>query len=307
VSAYREELEREEQTLRRLMKTPPEGSAATINAAAAKLRSTAEQVKPLRAQVFNEEAHRAAARRAGRRELEQKEREKAEERKRREPARKATRRMLQFAHPELRGATLNSTRLSIEEGEELLALVEERLAGSLSAKKEKRYRRLVGVLAGDPDLFERKRTEQEAEERQAAEAKRARLDAMPLRRYEGKGGAYLPAYLHSWLLGRAEGSLSVVDLGLLGTLLLAFEHGVSPFYGSEVLADGAIVLDAGGPFQLVAQANPAGELGAGRVREAADYLARNGWLQLETVESRVRLRPGERARKLLDEATAAVT
>jgi hypothetical protein len=52
------------------------------------------------------------------------------------------------------GRALRSANLTEDEGAELLALVQERFEGRMSARKERRYQRLVGVLAGDPDLFE---------------------------------------------------------------------------------------------------------------------------------------------------------
>jgi hypothetical protein len=48
-------------------------------------------------------------------------------------------------------------------------------------------------------------------------------------------------------------------------------------------------------------------LGAARVLEAVEFLKRNDWLELDMSEGRTRVRLGERARRQLEEATAAVT
>lgn len=129
---------------------------------------------------------------------------------------------------------------------------------------------------------------------------------MPLRRYEGKGGVYLPAYMHSWLMKPGGDGLNIADLGILAAILFAFEHGEPPFYKSEMI-DGEIVLDAAAKYQLLAYLNPEGELGPGRVWEAVRYFADNRWLEIDTAEGRNRIRLGERALKLLEEATVAVT
>jgi hypothetical protein len=132
---------------------------------------------------------------------------------------------------------------------------------------------------------------------------RARIEAMPLRRFEGKDGVYLPAHLHGWLMNAGEGS--VIDVGVLA-VLFALEHADAPFAGGEVV-NGAITLDAAHGFALLPGLNPHGEFGEQRVRESVAYLARNRWLETETVQGRTSIRRGERARKLTQEATAAVS
>ena len=312
MASAQEQLKAEEGKLRKLAAWRPRGPVAEIEAQTEKLRATAENVELLRAElappkppVTEPLASARLAALAGRRQFEAEQKAKAVERKRREPARKAARKLLAFAHAELAGASLNVERLREAEGVELLALVEERYDGELSGRKLKRYERLVGTLAGEPALFERKRKEAEADAAEALEAERARLEAMPVRRYEGKGGIYLPAFLHSWLMGSAEG-LNVTDLGVLAAILFGIEHGRSPFHRSHV-TDGAIVLDAGAGYQLLTCLNPDLELGAGRVLEAVEYLRRNDWLEIDRSDGRTRIRLGERARRQLAEAASAVT
>jgi hypothetical protein len=53
--------------------------------------------------------------------------------------------------------------------------------------------------------------------------------------------------------------------------------------------------------------NPDQGLGAGRVPEAVDFLNRNRWIELDRSDGRTRILLGERARRQLEEATAAVT
>lgn len=306
MSSVREELAAEEKKLARLLKAPmPDGSRA--RAATDALRSTAESVRRLRLRAGMEPTareHMSAL--AARRRVEDEQRAKRKESAKREPARKAAKRLLAFAHPELVGARLDASRLSIKQGEELLELVEQRRAGELSGRKQKRYEGLVGTLAGEPALFERKRKEAESTAAEADALERARVEAMPLRRFEGRGGVYLPAYLFSWLMTPTSDGLNVTDVGILAAILFGLEHGRSPFLNSEVDA-GAITLDGSAKYQLLPYLNPEGELSASRVSEAVRYLADSRWLELETAAGRTRIRPGERARRELEEATLAVT
>jgi hypothetical protein len=68
------------------------------------------------------------------------------------------------------------------------------------------------------------RAEQEAEKRRTAEAERARLDVQPLRRFEGNGAAFLPAYLFDWLTDTEPESFNVTDLAVLAILMMALEQ-----------------------------------------------------------------------------------
>jgi hypothetical protein len=180
-----------------------------------------------------------------------------------------------------------------------------RTDGPLSAGKERRYERPVGTLAGEPGVFERKRQEREQAERETEAAERARLASMPVRTYAGKGGAFLPGYLLSWLLDEEDDSLNVTDVGVLATFLLTLEHGRSPFARSEVV-DGRIVLDNATGFAFLPCANPNADLGERRVRDSVRYLAGNDWLDIgRTSDGRTSIGCGERARKLIEEATAA--
>jgi hypothetical protein len=103
-----------------------------------------------------------------------------------------------------------------------------------------------------------------------------------------------------------DGSTSITDLGIPAVIVLALEQGRSPFARSEVVDD-AIVLDAGLGFNFLPCMNPRGELGEPRVRDAVAFLAGNDWLEVGTVNGRPSVTLGQRARKLLEEATAGVT
>ena len=97
-----------------------------------------------------------------------------------------------------------------------------------------------------------------------------------------------------------------MDIGVLATVLFALEHGQAPFFKSEIV-DGEIVLDPAAGCQLLPALNPHGELSALQVRDAINYHAGNGWFEVTTVEGRTRIRRGERARKLLEQATLGGT
>jgi hypothetical protein len=311
VASVQEELAAEEKTLRKLLRWTPRGPRAEVEARLAELDEAAGRVERLRSQIApppppapppseplpSEQLSALAARR----EAERERKAKDERRKAQDPARKAIGRIRDFAHAELIGSSLDVSRLSEAEGLELLALTGERFEGELSKRKERRYRALVGTLAGDVDLFERKRKEAEAAGAEARALERARLEAMPLRRYEGKGAAYLPSYLFSWLLRPGSEGLNVTDLGVLAALLFAFEHEQSPFRGSRFEA-GSIILAAGDSYQLLPCA--AGELSSGATWESVRYLEGNRFLELDTTtDGRTRLRLGERARALLEGTT----
>jgi hypothetical protein len=308
VPTLRDELRAEEAKLARMVKTKPSGPAAKIRAMTAELHATADRVKHLRMQHVKEAhegAYRVAELRTAMKEQIQREREKEIHRKAMEPARRAVGLVRGYAHRELTGRSIRVENLTPEQGVELLELVEERIEHGLTGRKLRRYEALVGGLVDDVGAFERARRERETQERQEAEQAKARLDAMPLRRFEGKGGAYLPAYLFDWLAGTEEGSMSVADIGILGAVMLALEQGRSPFARSEV-RDGVIVLDPATPFAFLPYMNPGGELGEPRVRDAVAFLAANDWLEVGTVNGRPSVALGDR-RKLLGEATAPVT
>jgi hypothetical protein len=85
-----------------------------------------------------------------------------------------------FNHHELQGAVLAADRLTDEQGAELRRLLGRRLAVAygnegaepLTAEEQGRYEEIVGVAAGDPNLFQRKREEARAREeaREVAES-----------------------------------------------------------------------------------------------------------------------------------------
>jgi hypothetical protein len=297
---YQEQLAREEAKLARMIRTEPTGPAEKVNAATRALRATAARVRELRAKAEPSAEVRMAGM-AARRRMEDEQKTRAAERAKREPARKAAKLVASFAHPELRGLTLTPSRLSDGEGEDLLALVTDRCEGDLSGRRENRYRRLAGRLAGDEQAFDQARKEQAT----ADTAERARLDSLPVRCYRGKGGAFLPGFLLGWLLDSEPGSFSVIDAGVLATFVLAVEQGATPFARSTV-EGGRIVLDTATGFAFRPGMNPDGELGERRVRDAVVYLAANDWLDtVATSEGRTSVGLGPRTRRLIEEATVS--
>lgn len=260
------------------------------------LRAASQTIQAGQAELENrrnraemDAAIRAAPRR---RQMDEDAKAKRERAKRREPVRKALK--LVEGHPELSGMTLDTSRLTDEQGIELLALASERAEGELPARKERRYEALMEVLAGSPGIFEQARQQAAIAATEAALAEQARIDAMPVRRFEGKGGAYLPSFVGDWLLD-PSGAMGVVDAGILAMLLLGLESGRSPFLQSEIV-DGAIVLSAARGFQLVPHLNPETELPPSRVRRAINYLVANSLLEVESVGGTAKLRLGERAK-----------
>src|SRR5262245_58120430 len=73
------------------------------------------------------------------------------------------------SHPELEGATLVAANLTAKEASELVALDKRSLAAAdkepgaklLSQKEMLRYEELIGALAGDREIFSKKRKERE--------------------------------------------------------------------------------------------------------------------------------------------------
>lgn len=100
------------------------------------------------------------------------------------------------AHPELRGTTLVAAHLSESEGQELSALVRkqrkilfEENAELLTEAEEKRYEQLVGVSAGDSELFPKKRRERAAREKVRALGDERRVASLPRRPQLAEAGS----------------------------------------------------------------------------------------------------------------------
>lgn len=288
-----EQLAAEESKLARLIRRKPSGPAAKIAAMTAEVQASAAKVRTLREQARTRPSPgRAAA-------MRERDRRDAE-RKAREPARKAFSLARSFAHPELQGVSLRADRLSPEQGKELHDLVSARIEGGLRGRDERRYKRLLATAAGEPKIWDLAEARSAAEEREAAEAERAREAGMPVRVFRGKGGCYLPGFLHSWLHNVEAESFSVVDLAVLATVALGLENGKSPFAKSEFAA-GAIVIDSALGFTFLPHLNPGGDIGERRARDSIVYLNANDLLSIDTAsDGRTTIALGSRMRKLLE-------
>ncbi len=212
-----------------------------------------------------------------------------------------------------------------EEGLELVELVRRMkefgfglAAEPLSDEELSRYEALVGIAAGDPQLFERKREEAAARAKAAELADELKVSLLePRPRWEEAGSVTLPRYaVHGWLLddGAREGDWTLMDLGLLVAVLSAFENRDPAFFvGARFEGEGderTLVVPGGVGsdirlYGMIAGSSMASD-GAGhvRVRTALATLARNDWIAVERSVSELRIRLGVRVLKLRESRTA---
>jgi hypothetical protein len=79
-------------------------------------------------------------------------------------------------------------------------------AKPLTEKETLRYEELVGALAGDRELFSKKRKENELQAKKAAIAEGLRLAGLPRRvEWAEAGSVTLPRFVFSWLQGSRDG------------------------------------------------------------------------------------------------------
>jgi len=217
--------------------------------------------------------------------------------------------------PELNGETLEPGRLSEAEGRELRGFIKRKLAHGdlgieqLDAKEERRFEKLVGKAAGDEGLLARKRKERETQEKIAAAKEELRIAALPRRlEYAEPGSIALPRLVFDWLQNPAAGSLDLPILGALVGLLFSFEN-QRPIIDGAVFEkrDEELVLVCSEPFdrlRFTHAVNPndgADDFGtSGRVKAPTTlrYLIRNKWLTAEQVGGQLRIKLGERARRV---------
>ena len=223
---------------------------------------------------------------------------------------------------ELQGSALDGRRLTEAETAELKTLVERIKDGirdetkkPLTAKERSRFERLVGIAAGDPKIYERKRKKAELQETLRAIKEEQRVMSLPKRPiYEEPGSITLPRYAFSWLETSTDGAWTVADVGMLVALLGMWENkSCALIPGSTFVetADGELelVVPGGGAnaFRLRngANGNPM-VLDSGYVRESAalQTLAGSGWLDGTVEGLEIRIRLGEKAKKLREERKA---
>jgi hypothetical protein len=259
------------------------------------------------------------ARRAEKREQTERNARFALARRRPHPASKPLPYVASRGHLELRGCTIEVGRLTEDEGRELDDLVkrlktlqtEEPEAKPLSEAEQDRYEAIVGKAAGYERLFETRRKETEAREKLAVLKDRRKLEVLPKRpEWAEPGSVTLPRQVFRWLQDSRDGAWTIGDIGVLAAMLGMFENRTSLIAGATFQEDedGEPVLVCSGSILADIRFTPAvnnahvfdDEGTSGRVREAAAILTlhRNRWLEIERMGGTVKIRLGERARKL---------
>lgn len=234
------------------------------------------------------------------------------------PATRWLREAQKFSNPELVGERLVADRLSEDDSVALERLVKRKReilgdehADPLTDDEKGEWEALLGKAAGDEQLFERKRRDAKAKAKlnELKDARRvASLPRQPL--LAEPGTVQLPRFVFGWLVGGAarDGAWSLMDLGLLAGILGAFANDDPRLFpggrfegegddrvlvvpggvGSDLRLHGAI---AGSPVET-------GGSGHIRVRHALSVLVANKWVEVEQTVAELRIRLGERARKL---------
>jgi hypothetical protein len=144
---------------------------------------------------------------------------------------------------------LDTTRHSVEEGEQLRALIEQRWDATsdppaekpLTAAQEKRYERLLGKLAGNERLFVEKRKQADEQAKINKAREHLRLTALPPRpKWAEPGSVELPRYVFQFLSGarKGRGALSIADLGMLAAMLGMFWNEETVFIGGHFGREG---------------------------------------------------------------------
>jgi len=214
--------------------------------------------------------------------------------------------------PEVAGSNLDPSRLTHQEGEELAGIVKRFRELPEGTEKDPadvaRYEELVGQWAGDLNLFQNYRRKKEVEARMAKIREEQRVDALPKRPiYAEQGSVTLPRFLFDWLQSPKDGSMTVADLGVLTAFLFMFENQVSLITGATFEEeDGETVLVVpgaiGGDVRFQRGANgdalDSSDSGHVRVRVALSACVRNKWFTAEQAGGQLRIKLGERARKV---------
>jgi hypothetical protein len=194
-------------------------------------------------------------------------------------------------------------------------IVTEEGAEPLTDDETATWERLLGKAAGDEGLFERKRRDAQAKANIAALTEQRRLANLPKRPLCAEPGSVsLPEYVcHSWLVdyGALQGDWTLMDVGLLVAILGAFSNDeASVFVNGAFDGEGderTLVVPAGIGSGVRMHGQIAGEpsdpesSGFIRVRSALKVLARNRWFEVEQTVGELRIRLGERARRLNDQ------
>jgi hypothetical protein len=167
----------------------------------------------------------------------------------------------------------------------------------------------VGKAAGDPQLFERKRSDRAAKAKLGELKEERRVQSLPKRPvYAEPGSIELPRYVFSWLLAennRDGASWAISEIGLLATIMFSFEN-QTPILkdGRFEDKDGELTLvgpwGTGSEVKLVNRVEGSVHDGNGGIKVSASLvaLARNNWLEVEQTVSEIRIRLGKNAKEL---------
>jgi hypothetical protein len=240
--------------------------------------------------------------------------------RREHPATKALRSVTRFSHRELIGERLDAARLNPEEASELDALVTRRLKVAFEEKVEPltdqetaAYERLVGKAAGNSMMFEQKREARQAKMKLEELKEEGRVAALPRRpQLAEPGSVELPRLIFLWLKTATDGNWSIMDVGALSALLLAFENADASIVAGgrfEAHDDDLVLIVPGGVgsdlrFARQLGGSPFDDGGFIRLRPALVTLARNEWLVVEQSVAELRVRLGPRALELKKAKTA---
>ena len=205
-----------------------------------------------------------------------------------------------------------------EDGLELAALVKRirqfgfgLVAGAepLSDEEQRRYEQLIGVAAGNEQVFENAREEaaSRAKAREMAEGlKVSMLERRP--QLEEAGSVTLPRYAaFSWLKDDREAAWTLADVAALAALLASFENRDASLIANasfEVIDGEPVIVIAGG---VGADLRFAGQIGGDsvdpnlsgcvRLRSALVTLAANRWFVVGRAVTETTIRLGPRALK----------
>ena len=234
------------------------------------------------------------------------------------PAMKWLREAQRFSHPELNDERLVATRLTDDDAVELEALVKRKRklvsepeTEPLNDAETARWEALLGKAAGDENLFERKRKEAAVKTKLDELKDQRKVASLPRQPQLAEPGAIqIPRFAFRWLVGdeARDGAWSLMDLGLLAALLGAFANDDPRLFVDGRFEgegdDRALVVPGGVGARLHGQiaGSPIETDNSGhiRVRSALAVLQRNKWIAVEQTVAEMRIRLGERARKLND-------
>jgi hypothetical protein len=211
------------------------------------------------------------------------------------------------------GRQLAGQRLSEAELDELNEILKRKRAVSrglpdakeLTSAETRTYERLVGKAAGDPQMFERKRSDKAAQAKLGELKEERRVASLPRRPvYAEPGSIELPRSVFQWRVAENNHSgknWGITEVGLLATLLLSFENQIPIIKGGQfVEMDGEVALVSGSEIKLVnrVEGSALDANGGVNVQASLVVLARNGWLELERGAGEIRIRLGRRAKEL---------